>query len=86
MSEKVFVNKEVGHVRGSVVESWSEDGAPHWQPQMHWLDVKDRKLRCLVPTEAGLQLGSEDNEIEPERAKFIRTAVKDWELWRELRY
>ena len=87
-----FVNKEVRHAgswvahRGWVVESWSEGGAPHWQPKMHWVDRRDRELRdlfptlrCLFPTDAGLQLGDEDKDIEPERAEFIRTAVKEFE-------
>ena len=31
-------------VGGFLVNSWSELGAPYWQPEMHWFDKRENKF------------------------------------------
>lgn len=69
---------------GWLVDSWSEHGAPYWQPKMNWLEKRENKLyRAYLNTGYGggsIQLVGEDTEIESDRVKFIRDMVEQWEL------
>lgn len=69
---------------GWLIDSWSENGVPYWQPKMHWLEKKENKLyRAYLNMNYGggsIQLHGEDTDIDPQRAKFIRATVKQWEL------
>ena len=66
---------------GWLTDSWAENGEPYWRPRMLWLDRKENKL--LKPNlnyETGaIKFAREDSEVEPERAKFIRETVEQWE-------
>ncbi len=80
---KLYVSKTGQTVGGWLVDSWSENGAPYWQPKMHWLDKKENKL-CHVQLNvdfghSSMNIHGEDADIEPERAKFIRATVGQWE-------
>jgi tRNA(Ile)-lysidine synthase TilS/MesJ len=80
---QLYVSKTGQTAGGWLVDSWSENGAPYWHPNMHWLDKKESKL-YHVQLDIGFGHGSmnihgEDTEIDPERANFIRTTVAQWE-------
>jgi len=63
---------------GWEIDSWAENGEqpPYWRPRKNWLSRKDNKLQKV---DAMLRPAGEDREIEPERAKFIRETVEQWE-------
>lgn len=65
---------------GWLIDSWAEGGAPYWRPKMSWLDRKENKLqRAYLNFETGAIQYGQDKEIEPERAKFIRETIEQWE-------
>jgi hypothetical protein len=64
---------------GWLVNSWSGIGAPFWTPKLHWLDKKENKLCHVGLEQSSMNLGGEDTDIDPERAKFIRATVGKWE-------
>ena len=73
---------QTGHtVGGWLVNSWSQFGAPYWRPLMHWFDKGENKFyhAYLDLDRRSMNLHSEDKEIEPERASFIRKMLKKWE-------
>jgi hypothetical protein len=76
---KLFLSKTDRTIVGWLVDSWSENGSPYWQPKMHWLDeTKDKLCHFEFP----LKMRTEDTSIDPERAKFIRETVSKWkEEW-----
>jgi hypothetical protein len=78
---KLYVSKWGQTAGGWLTDSWAENGAPYWRPRMLWLDRKENKLqRVYLNFDTGaMQLAGEDSEIEPERAKFIRETVEQWE-------
>jgi hypothetical protein len=80
---QLYVSQTGRTVGGWLVDSWSEGGAPYWQPEMHWLDKKDGKAyRVQLNINMGrsaMNLYGEDKEIDPGRAKFIRATVAQWE-------
>ena len=80
---KLFVEKLNHTIGGWLVDSWSEGGAPYWQPQMHWFAKKDDKI-YRVQMNIGMHgstmnIFGEDTDIDLERAKFIRENVAKWE-------
>jgi hypothetical protein len=79
---RLYVDKLGQTPGGWLVDSWSENGAPYWQPDMHWLANKDKvisRVHLNIGVFNGLLVHGEDKEIEPERAKFIRATVAKWE-------
>jgi hypothetical protein len=80
---QLYVSKTGRTVGGWLVDSWSENGAPYWQPRMHWFDKKENKLK-RVQLDMGfghsaMNVYGNDADIEPEREKFIRETVAQWE-------
>ena len=64
---------------GWLIDSWAE-GAPYWRPTMSWLDRNENKLqRAYLNFDTGAIQRVEDRDVEPERAKFIRETVEQWE-------
>jgi len=80
---QLYVSKAGRTVGGWLVDSWSERSAPYWQPKMHWFDRKESKLLNVRFDinfgRSSMNIFGEDQEIEPERAKFIRATVEQWE-------
>jgi hypothetical protein len=81
---KLFVSKTGRTIGGWWITSWAENGAPYWQVRMHWFDKPENKLKNMKLFIGGfagnrMDVGDEDTNIEPDRAKFIREAVKKWE-------
>jgi hypothetical protein len=78
---KLYVSRWGQAAGGWLVDSWAENGAPYWRPRMHWLSRKENKLqKVYLNFDTGaMQLAGDDSEIEPERAKFIRETVEQWE-------
>jgi hypothetical protein len=78
---KLYLSKTGRTVGGWLVDSWSENGAPYWRPKMHWFDKNEDKLNhvYLHFDLNSMQLAGEDTDVEPERAKFIRETVGQWE-------
>jgi len=81
---KLFVSKTGRTVGGWLIDSWSEGGAPYWPPKSYWLDKKEDKLyqvqMNLGLAGASMNMGGEATDIEPDRAKFIRATLDQWEL------
>jgi hypothetical protein len=79
---KLYVSRTGRTVGGWLLDSWSEHGAPYWQPKLHWFDKGDEKF-CHVYLDFGrgsMHLHGEDTEVDPKRAKFIRKMLEKWEL------
>jgi len=80
---QLYVSRTGRTVGGWLVDSWSENGAPYWHPKMHWFDKKENKLcNAYLKVDFGsssMNIYGEDTEIDPERAKFIRATVAQWE-------
>lgn len=80
---QLYVSKTGRVVGGWLVDSWSEHGAPYWHPKMHWFDKKENRLyNVQLDIDFGhgtMNIYGEDAEIDPERAKFIRETVAQWE-------
>jgi hypothetical protein len=80
---ELYISRPGQAVVGWLVNSCSVNGAPYWQGKIHWYDKGENKLHSTYlnldfrPTL--VRLTGEDTEIEPERAKFIRETVKQWE-------
>ena len=68
-------------VGGWLVNSWSELGAPFWQPEMHWFDAGEKKFyRVFLDIEGrSMNLIGEAIDIDAERASFIRKMIQKWE-------
>ena len=82
MSGHLFADKSTGAILGWLVNTWTERGVmPPLRPKMHWLSSKDGKLRraFLQLDYLAVQPLNEDNEIEPQRAAFIRSSLAIWE-------
>ena len=78
---KLYLSRSVQLGGGWLTDSWAENGAPYWRPRMHWLDRKENKLqKAYLNVKTGAMHLAEDSEIEPERAKFIRETVEQWEV------
>lgn len=79
----LYVSKTGQTGGGWLINSWSEHGAPYWQAEMHWLEKTDNKLYHVYLNMAwgggAIQILGEDKDIDPERAKFIRQTVEQWE-------
>ena len=80
---QLYVSRTSRTGEGWLVDSWSENGAPYWHPWMHWFEKKENKLyHVQLNVEFGhssMNIHGEDTEIDPERAKFIRATVAQWE-------
>jgi hypothetical protein len=77
---KLHISQTGRTVGGWLVDSWSENGAPYWQGQMHWFDRAENKFYHVYFTRPGaLDLRGEDKDIDPKRAAFIRKMVDKWE-------
>jgi hypothetical protein len=81
---QLYISRTGQTAGGWLVDSWAENGAPYWPCRMHWLDKKENKL-CIAQLDIGFGSGTmnlirEDTEIDPERAKFIRETVQQWEM------
>lgn len=80
---QLYISASERTVGGWLVDSWSENGAPYWHCKMHWFDKKENKLHSAHLNvdfrPSAVSLSGEDTEIEPERAKFIRETVEQWE-------
>jgi hypothetical protein len=82
----LYVSQTGRTVGGFLVNSWSELGAPYWQPEMHWFDTGENKFyhAYLDLNHRSMNLHSEDKDIDPKRASFIQKMLKKWELeWLE---
>jgi hypothetical protein len=69
-------------VGGWLVDSWSELGAPYWNPKLHWFDKFENKFYHVNKDfdRHSMNLHGEDRDIDPKRAGFIRKMVDKWEL------
>ncbi len=78
----LYISKTGPTVGGWLVDSWSEHGAPYWQPRLHWFDKRENKFYhvFLNMDVAQMNLQGEDKEIDPKRAAFIRKMLEKWEL------
>ncbi len=80
---KLFASKTGRTVGGWLVDSWSENGAPCWHPQMHWFDKKEDKIYLVQLSvdwgRSAMKIYGEDTSLEPDRAKFILETVSKWE-------
>ena len=80
---KLYVYRPALTVAGWLVDSWSINGSPYWQPEVHWLDKKEDKVwRIQMNLNLGrraMNIHGADKEIDPARAKFIRATVERWE-------
>src|SRR2546428_228343 len=80
---QLYLSRTGRTVGGWLVDSWAENGAPYWHCKMHWFDKKENKLHNVYLNmgfgTGSMNLAGEDTEIEPERAKFIRETVEQWE-------
>ena len=79
---KLHVSQTGRTVGGWLVDSWSEHGAPYWQPKVHWFDKGENKFYHVYMDfdRHSMNLHGEDTDIEPDRAKFIRKMLEKWEL------
>jgi hypothetical protein len=70
-----------GAAVGWMVSTWSErDVMPTLEPKMHWVSHEDGKFyRMLLEIPSSIKIFDEDTEIEPHRAVFVRTTLKNWE-------
>jgi len=68
---------------GWLVNTWSQGGAPYWQPRFHWFERQNNKIyRALlnIGTHGGnVNMVGEATDIEPEREAFIRENIAKWE-------
>lgn len=78
MWAKLFVSKTGRTVGGWLVDSWSTLGAPYWRPELHWFD-KNKFYSAYIDFDRGAMHRSEDKDIDPKRAAFIRKMVGKWE-------
>jgi hypothetical protein len=80
---QLYVSRTDGTVAGWLVDSWSENGAPYWNPKMHWLDRRENNLYNVYLDigfgQSSMNLRGEDIDIDEERAKFILATVDKWE-------
>jgi hypothetical protein len=80
---QLYVSRADGTVAGWLVDSWSENGAPYWNPKMHWLDRRENNLYNVYLDigleQSSMNLHGEDIDIDGERAKFILATVDKWE-------
>jgi hypothetical protein len=68
-------------IGGWLVNSWSELGAPYWQPQMRWFEKGENKFyHVKLGVGPSMNLHGEDEDIDPKRASFIRKMMDKWEL------
>ena len=77
----LYVGQTGRTIGGFLVNSWSELGAPYWQPEMHWFDKGENKFyhAYLDLDRRSMNLRSEDKDIDPKRAAFIRKMTGKWE-------
>jgi hypothetical protein len=81
---KLYISQTGRTVGGWLVDSWSQNGAPYWQPKVHWFDRGENKLYHVylnigLGPRGSMDLHGEDKEIDPKRAAFIRKMVDKWE-------
>lgn len=78
---KLYVSKTGKTVGGWLLDSWAENGAPYWRPELHWFDKGENKLhKVYLGFENGsMKVAGVDTEIEPERDRFIRETIEQWE-------
>ena len=80
---QLYVSRMDGTVAGWLVDSWSENGAPYWNPKMHWLDRRENNIYNVYLDiglgQSSMNLRGEDIDIDDERAKFILATVDKWE-------
>jgi len=85
MWAQLFISQTGGTVRGWLLDSWSEHGAPYWLPKLHWFDRGDEKFYHVDMGDgfggsSTLHRRGEDTDIDPKRAGFIRKMLEKWEL------
>lgn len=85
MWAQLFINQPSGTVRGWLLDSWSEHGEPYWLPKLHWFDKSDQKFYHVYMGDgfggsSSLHRRSEDADIDPKRAGFVRKMLEKWEL------
>jgi hypothetical protein len=79
---KLYASQTGQTVGGWLLHSWSENGAPYWQAEQHWFDKGENKFyhAYLDIDRHSMNLHSEDKDIDPKRATFIRKMLEKWEL------
>ena len=80
---QLYVSQTGRTLGGWLVTSWSEVGAaPYWAPEQHWFDrVENKFYYAHVDFDRrSMNLRSEDKNIDPKRASFIRKMTDKWEL------
>jgi len=79
---QLYISQTGRTVVGWLVNSWAEGGEPYWQAEMHWFDKGKNKLyhAYFDFNTRSMNLQSEDKDIDPKRAAFIRKMTGKWEL------
>ncbi|MGB7281403.1 MAG: hypothetical protein WBE13_03995 [Candidatus Acidiferrum sp.] len=78
----LHVSRRTGRVKGWIVDSWSQGGHPHLQPKMHWVSFPDYKLhhmRLNIDFHSTIEVGPEDEDVDPVRLVFVHGTLKQWE-------
>jgi hypothetical protein len=79
---QLYVSRTGRTVAGWLVDSWSENGAPYWNPKTHWFDRRESNLYNVYLDigfgQSSMNLQGEDTDIDEERAKFILATVDKW--------
>jgi hypothetical protein len=77
---QLYASRTGRTVGGWLVNSWS-DGEPYLRAQQHWFDKGEDKFyhAYFDFDRRSLNLHSEDKDIDPKRASFIRKMTDKWE-------
>jgi hypothetical protein len=78
----LHVSRRTRRVKGWIVDSWSQGGYPYLNPKMHWVSFPDYKfhhMRLNIDFRSTIEVGPEDQDIDPVRLVFVHGTLKRWE-------
>jgi hypothetical protein len=78
----LHVSRHTRRVKGWIVDSWSQGGHPYLNPKMHWVSFPDYKfhhMRLNIDFRSTIEVGPEDQDIDPVRLVFVHGTLKQWE-------
>jgi hypothetical protein len=78
----LHVSRRTGRVKGWIVDSWSQGGHPYLNPKMHWVSFPDYKfhhMRLNIDFHSTIEVGPEDEDVDPVRLVFVHGTLKQWE-------
>jgi hypothetical protein len=78
----LHVSRRTRRVKGWIVDSWSQGGPPFLNPKMHWVSFPDYKFHHMnlnIDFRSTIEVGPEDQDVDPVRLVFVHGTLKQWE-------